>query len=681
MSSIADFDDDDRDDRGEDSEDREDREEGEISDDDSDAGRDDDPIFGRDDDDDGSVAGDDDGSVVGDAPETGMITQMQGGDAVEWFQPIRIRQERPVSPSDQQLVESIVQHYRKLNIKKFDPKEIAQMTDSERYQIALENELVDQSIQEIIDLNIPVFRGDAPRERKHIVGYTYEPGPIRKEFIFQSKRNLDAKLAGAIFDVIWATPHHNLKKIDLLSRVLFQIDPDTPGAIVNHYGLENYQQVMPVLNNFLTAIHQDARAAINGQLYFNMPPPMKYKTPLLMRRKPIVKEFPASPSIRARQTQNFQKFKYSPAAARENILRLLIHALVELSIPDVDLDGCDVVTLRNCSHAARKVLPPYMKMAKYINDALWAKYRNHEDYIAHAAVLLLHLDRETPVGFYSTQFQYDIFANPSLAVTADYDAQIYPAVFRVGDAQRRAMVYDLARNELRDAYTDLQEQLMVLEGMQAPVDFGMRSIERVERQRDLDRLMAPHKKQYELVAARATPPASRPTTPTRAVAPTRATSPVTTAKGAMDKVYSITLEGVTHLLQATDEQPDELFEEADNVYMIRYFPLKNTYTILKFKVVDDSGDDTLYEGSFLGREPDVELDLPLKDRTHTLDEITDTFLSKGFLYIRSEEFEERPKELADIFTRPPLTIKEAPTFKKAPKFIKPVMSDRFGLTF
>ena len=243
--------------------------------------------------------------------------------------------------------------------------------------------------------------------------------------------------------------------------------------------------------------------------------------------------------------------------------------------------------------------------------------------------------------------------------------------------QRRAMIYDLARNELRDAYTDLQEQLMVLEGMQAPVDFGMRAIERVERQRDLDRLMAPHKKQYELVAARATPPTSHPT-PTRAVAPTRATSPVTTAKGAIDKVYSITLEGVTHLLQATDEQPDELFEDADNVYMIRYFPLKNAYTILRFKVVDDSGEDTLYTGSFLGHEPDTELGLPLKDRTYTLAEITNTFLPEGFLYIRSEEFEERPKELADIFTRPRHEIKDLPKFKKTPKFIKPVMSDRFG---
>jgi len=618
--------------------------------------------------------------------EEGMIVPLREEDQPEFMEPIRIIPRREVSPTDKTLIDSIIDYYKTLKIKDFDPEEIYNMARSERYALASELELVKQPIQEIIDINIPSRRIPLVQEKTHITGYTYDETSIKNYFenkLSEALTNLNpgyphsVELSKHISNLIWNSDISKDKKLELMARILFQLDSDKAARAAGRvYRLNEdaFRGVQQFLTGFQRDIFIHPGLVLDNNSYVRVDVPPHYIRPFHKFKTPIVKPLKEMHQL---PLLTLDVERQDPVRIKNSLTRELTHSLFKLyvkSLPEDrekhllrELVGCDVLSFRNCSHEMREILPPYVEMAKYINERIFERYKDVDDYIAHMTILLLHLKRENILGFYSTQFQYDLFQNPDIAVYVNYEADMYPALFRSNTLSDkvRAKLWEFTQEEIKDEHKDMKRNIKMWLGLRVPTEIEGRQMSRLYRQDDIENLLGPrYEAQHEIKRE-----------PLPGLTPVSAPAPLpvsVTVPEAEEKLYSVTSGGKTYAIKATKNEPELLFGD-EEFYLIKYLPEKNTYVILLFTFEDE--DDEGWVASILGVSDSTSKKLSQKlklniGKTMNLEEIMNTYIPQDFYVIESEDFESSPVEYAQVFSQR-LGESYAPVLVTKPSNIKP----------
>lgn len=609
--------------------------------------------------------------------ETGMIIPIEEGERPEIVQPLTLKPRAQISPSDQNIIESIIDYYQSFQNKNFKPEEIYNMSKSDRYKMAAEMDLLQKQTKEIIDINIPLKRIVPHAQRMHISSYEYEYPKIKKLFVNRLITRLKklrpdyqylSELSDHIADLILNSNYSSDKKMELLGRILYQLEGTLPARNARYHHSINqqaYDDTVKFLNFFQNEIFNKPENILNSNLYLSGYIPEDMITQFTRLKKPILKPLEVehiAPVISYDdETIDIIRLKYSITRELTDLLfKIYLKTLPDEKAESLvsELEGCDVINYTNCSVNIKNVIMPFKNMAESINNQIYNKYKDTDKYLAHISILLLHLNRETPMGYYSTKFQQNIFRDPSIAVYGDYEENIYPPLFRSKslDANTRKYLWEFTQDELKDELKQLRRNIKIWQGLRVPMEIEQIYIDRLSRQNDVERMLDNFRDEYTIKQYISPSPA-----------------PVKTD----EKIYSVTSGKNTYSVNATKNTPELLFGE-ETFYMIRYLPDKNSYVILKFTLNDD---DT-WSGSVIGvtktASKNISKALGLDfSSSYELDEIMNKFGAQDFYIIESLEFDENADKLAKIFSKQ--TSKSSAPLQIIDSTIKPSKNTYFDI--
>lgn len=542
------------------------------------------------------------------------------------------RREKQVSPSDEALIKDILEKYP--GAVDIDPKTIRDLAQAELHQLAMDVGVGGLGIQEIVDINVPRHRIKpiAPLMRRKL---EYDPYLLYK--IYMELTYLEPQSAREIFDIIWSSKKPVSDKITELGKVIYhtEIHPDNVAYIHKKTGMdkkiiiERFKSIQDLLNEDPGNYNETKK------LFFKYPPPHELIAELKKQRISRLEKFPDI--VRPENILQIGTKTIDPVKTHTFGARILLDSLLKLGLLQIpqtqaqnlatemfEMKTCDVWDLRGCSKQAREFIPGYKIMAEYISNRLAEKYPDVQQYIAALSIILLHLDRSNPVGFYSTEFQYNLFSNPELAVSANYQQDILPKIFK------STRVKKMVAEEREDAYKDLVETMYSNQFKKPPQYGEQRHMIRLDRHADLEQTYGSRRPEYEIY------------------------------RESQQKKFSITVGDTTYIITGSARpivEDDLLF---DDLYMIRYMPMTNNYLIIHFIEKDGK-----FSPSIIGmsreqaKHTSYDLDVSL-DKSYTLSQINSLFIPHGFYRITDDQFLDTPEPVAKIFSR-------AQTKSKAPK--------------
>jgi len=545
---------------------------------------------------------------------------------------------RQISPSDEALIKDILEKYPGA----VDPKTIRELSKSELHQHAHDIGVGGFGVQEIVDINVPIHRvKPVPPQLRKVTAY--DPAELYR--FFAGNSDLSPQSARIIFDIIWSAKKPESKKIQELATVIYHsnLKPDDPDMdyIIRQTKLKpsDIKNRYKTIQNLFDETPQDYNNIKN--LFLNVAPPPMLVDDLKALKTTYHKKYPDI--ARPIRFMKMGTTTIDPAKTREFGTRELLDALIKLALLQMPLKqahsltneifgakSCNVWDLKGCSKHAKEIIPAYKKMAEYISQRLAKKYPDLQQYLAGLSIILLHLDRSNPVGFFSTGFQYNLFANPELAISANYETDILPDIFTSKQVKK------LVAEERQDAYKDLIER-MYFNQFKKPPQYGeQRHMSRLDRHADFDRLYGAKRPEYDIYHE------------------------------PEHKKFSITVGDTTHMITATTKlvtEDDTLFED---LYMIRYMPSLNHYMVIRF-----NEEDGAYIPRIIGTTKDLgpELDVKL-GQPYSLDAVNTLFIPRGFYRITDDEFFESPEETAKLFSRASKSTAPIPLVKTAPLKLK-----------